>query len=243
MSSHHVVSSEEWLKARKELLKTEKALTRLRDEVSRRRLELPWHKMEASYVFDAPEGKVTLADLFDGRSQLMIYHFMFGPEWEEGCPSCSLIADHINASFVHLAQRDVTLAVVSRAPLAKLEAFKKRLGWRFNWVSSLGSDFNQDYRVSFTRQEIEQGKPYNYNTADYPNQEAHGVSVFFKDQAGDIFHTYSTYGRGIEDGLGVYTYLDLAPKGRNEAELPWPMAWVRHHDRYVPQETYVLKTP
>ena len=190
-------------------------------------------KVEKEYVFDSPTGKKTLADLFDGRNQLIVYHFMFGPEWEEGCPSCSMVADHFDGTVAHLANRDVTLVAVSRAPLAKIAAFKQRLGWRFKWVSSFGNDFNRDYRVSFTKEEVSQGKmEYNYTTQQFPNDEAPGASVFYKDDDGEIFHTYSTYGRGAETFIGTYSYLDLVPKGRDEDGLAFTMAWVRHHDRY-----------
>jgi predicted dithiol-disulfide oxidoreductase (DUF899 family) len=199
ISGHKVVSRKEWLEARKKLLKKEKESTRLRDQLSAERRKLPWMKVEKQYEFDAPQGKVTLADLFDGRSQLVIYHFMFGPDWKEGCPSCSFVSDHIDGTLAHLAARDVTIVIVSRAPLGKIEAFKKRMGWRFKWVSSYGSDFNPDFRVSFTKDEMAQGKVnYNYTTQEFPSEEAPGVSVFYKDPGGDLFHTYSTYGRGVE---------------------------------------------
>jgi predicted dithiol-disulfide oxidoreductase (DUF899 family) len=233
---HRIVSREEWLAARKELLSKEKKFTRLRDGLSAERRELPWVKVEKNYVFDGPDGKETLADLFDGKSQLIVYHFMLGPGWEEGCPSCSYLADHFDGAIVHLAQRDVTLVVVSRAPLAEIEAFKRRMGWRFKWVSSYGNDFNRDYHVSFTPEEMEQGKTYyNYNMGEFPMEEAPGASVFYKDTAGTVFHTYSCYARGLDILIGAYNWLDLAPKGRDEAELPWTMAWVRHHDRYEDQ--------
>jgi predicted dithiol-disulfide oxidoreductase (DUF899 family) len=232
-AAHEVVSSQDWLLARKELLAKEKELTRLRDDLSRQRRELPWERVEKNYVFEGPNGKETLADLFAGRSQLIVYHFMFGPEWPEGCPSCSLAADHFDGSIAHLAERDVTLAVVSRAPLDRIEPFKQRMGWRFKWVSSCGNDFNRDHNVSFTPEQMAQGNaPYNYAASGFPSEEAPGVSVFTKDEDGEIFHTYSTYGRGVEELLGVYKYLDWTPKGRDEESLPYPMAWVRHHDRY-----------
>jgi len=230
---HRVVSNGEWLEARKAHLAKEKELTRLRDELSRERRELPWEKVKKNYLFDGPKRRETFADLFDGRSQLIIYHFMFGPEWEEGCPSCSLLADHIDGSVVHLANRDVTLMAVSRAPLARIEPFKKRMGWRFPWVSSHGSDFNRDYHVSFTKDEMAQGRMYyNYAMGEFPSEEGPGVSVFYKDAAGDIFHTYSAYARGGDILIGAYNYLDLAPKGRDEDNLAFTMSWVRHHDRY-----------
>lgn len=230
-----IVSPEEWILARKNLLAKEKELTRLRDELSRQRRELPWESVEKRYVFDGPEGRETLADLFSGRSQLIVYHFMFGPDWPEGCPSCSMIADHLEGSLVHLAQRDVTLVVVSRAHQAQIEEFQQRMGWGFKWVSSHGNDFNRDYHVSFTKEEMAQGAmQYNYGANKFPSEEAPGVSVFYKDGNGEIFHTYSTYARGAEELLGVYRFLDFTPKGRDEASLPFPMAWVRHHDRYEP---------
>ncbi len=233
MTQHEIVSRDQWIAARKNLLRKEKEHTRQHDELSRLRRELPWVRVEKGYVFDAPGGKKTLADLFDGRSQLIVYHFMFGPEWEEGCPSCSLLADHLGGSVIHVGQRDVTLLAISHAPLPRIEAFKKRMGWCFPWVSSFGSDFNYDYNVSFTNEERATGKVYyNYGMGEFPSDEAPGASVFYKDESGDIFHTYSCYARGLDILVGAYNYLDLAPKGRDEADLPWPMAWVRHHDRY-----------
>jgi predicted dithiol-disulfide oxidoreductase (DUF899 family) len=232
-SNHKVVSREKWVEARKAHLAKEKELTRQRDELSRQRRDLPWVKVEETYVFDSPKGKETLADLFDGRSQLIVYHFMFGPGWEEGCPSCSFLMDHVDGATVHLNARDVTLVAVSRAPLHQIEAFKKRMGWRFKWVSSYGNDFNFDYHVSFTASEMAKGKVYyNYAMQEFGAEEAPGISVFYKDEAGDIFHTYSTYARGGDILLGTYNYLDLAPKGRDEDGLAFTMAWVRHHDRY-----------
>jgi predicted dithiol-disulfide oxidoreductase (DUF899 family) len=237
LSAHEIVLPEEWLVARKDLLDNEKQLTRLRDKLAAERRALPWVKIEKEYVFDAPEGKVTLADLFAGRSQLVIYHFMFGPDWQEGCPSCSFVSDHIDGALPHLAARDVTVTMVSRAPLAKVEAFKKRMGWQFKWVSSHGNDFNADFRVSFTKDEMAQGKVnYNYTTQEFPSAEAPGLSVFYKDAAGDVFHTYSTYGRGLDPLVGTYTILDLVPKGRDEDHLGFSMEWVRHHNRYGTNE-------
>jgi predicted dithiol-disulfide oxidoreductase (DUF899 family) len=233
MEQSKVVSPAEWLAARKELLKKEKEFTRLRDELSRQRCELPWERVEKQYVFDGPGGKESLVDLFGGKSQLIIYHFMFGPEWKEGCPSCSYISDHIGGSVVHLAARDVRLAVVSRAPLAQIEAFKKRMGWRFHWVSSNGTDFNYDYQVSTTKEELGKGEVYyNYTMQKFPSEERPGTSVFYKDAAGNIFHTYSSYGRGLDILIGAYNWLDLTPKGRDEEGLAHSMAWVRHHDKY-----------
>jgi len=205
--------------------------------LSAERRNLPWVKVKKDYVFDAPGGKVTLADLFAGRNQLVIYHFMFGPDWQEGCPSCSFMADHIGGALPHLAARDVTMVAVSRAPLAKIEAFKKRMGWRFKWVSSYGGDFNADFHVSFTEEELAQGKVnYNYTMQEFPSAEAPGLSVFYQDAAGTVFHTYSTYGRGVELLMGTYRILDLVPKGRDEDHLGFSMEWVRYHDRYGTNE-------
>jgi predicted dithiol-disulfide oxidoreductase (DUF899 family) len=232
-TEHEVVSPEEWVVARKQLLDKEKEFTRLRDELSQKRRELPWERVDKQYVFDGPNGQETLADLFGGHSQLIVYHFMFGPEWPEGCPSCSMVADHFDGSLVHLAQRDVTMVVVSRARQGHINTFQQRMGWRFKWVSSHENDFNRDYHVSFTKDEMAQGKvQYNFGLNTFPSEEAPGVSVFYKDGDGAIYHTYSSYARGVEELLGVYTYLDFAPKGRDEESLPFPMAWVRHHDRY-----------
>jgi predicted dithiol-disulfide oxidoreductase (DUF899 family) len=237
VKGHAVVSEEEWLSARKELLNQEKEFTRQRDELSKRRRELPWVKVEQNYPFSGPQGNETLADLFGGKSQLIIYHFMFGPGWEEGCPSCSMMGDHMGGILAHLANRDVRFAAVSRARISQIEAFKKRMGWNFKWVSSFENGFNRDYNVSFSQQEMARHNMlYNYQMQDFPSDEAHGLSVFYKDEQGNIFHTYSTYGRGLDILLGVYNFLDMAPKGRDEDALPFPMAWIRHHDRY-PQET------
>ena len=233
LTSAKVVSPTEWVAARKELLKKEKEFTRLRDELSRQRRELPWEKIEKQYVFEGPDGKKSLADLFGDRSQLMIYHFMFGPGWEQGCPSCSFLADHFDGAVVHLAARDVRLVVVSRAPIAQIEAFKKRMGWEFPWVSSFGTDFNRDFHVSFSKDELEKGEMYyNYQVQKFPSEEAPGMSAFYKDASGNVFHTYSSYGRGLDILLGAYNWLDMAPKGRDEESLAFSMAWVRHHDRY-----------
>ena len=231
-----VVSQEEWLAARKELLAKEKELTRAHDAVNAQRRALPWVKVEKSYVFDGPNRRVTLTDLFDGRSQLIVRHFMFGPGWKEGCVGCSFASDHVGGALVHLEHHDITYVAVSRAPLAEIEAFKQRMGWRFKWVSSFGSDFNYDYHVSFTKEEMASGKVYyNYEERDlrFPSEEASGVSVFFKNAAGDVFHTYSSYARGDEGGVGTYFYIDLTPTGRNEKGPTFSLAdWVRHHDRY-----------
>ena len=232
MIGRQVVSQDQWLAARRQLLKKEKEFTKLRDELSRERRELPWEKVEKAYTFQGPKGKETLAELFDGRSQLIVYHFMLGPGWKEGCPSCSFLADHFNPSVVHLAQRDVTLLAISRASLPEVEVFKKRMGWGFKWVSSSGSDFNFDYRVSFTKDQVAKGeKLYNFQT-QLPGEELPGASVFCKNGDGEIFHTYSTYSRGLDILIGAYNFLDLTPKGRDEEGLKHGMAWVRHHDRY-----------
>ena len=233
--NHSVVSRELWVAERRALLAHEKELTRLRDQIARERRALPWVRIEENYVFDAPEGRRPLADLFEGRRQLLVQHFMFAPGWEQGCPSCSFMADHIGGMEVHLAHRDVTLLVVSRAPLAEIERFRQRMGWRFRWVSSHGSDFNHDFAVSFTPDEQAKGAVYyNYGMRPFPAEEAPGVSVFYKDDAGEVFHTYSTYGRGVEVMMGTYNMLDLTPRGRDEHNPVYPMDWVRHHDRYEP---------
>jgi predicted dithiol-disulfide oxidoreductase (DUF899 family) len=227
-----IVSEAEWLVARKDLLTREKEFTRLCDALSQHRRELPWVKINKEYVFDGPKGKETLADLFDGCSQLIVYHFMFGPDWEEGCKSCSYVADHFNGANWHLPQRDVTLVAISRAPLSKLEAYKKRMGWRFKWLSSHGNDFNFDYHVSFTKEDAEKNKVYyNYRTGEFISDELPGLSVFYKNEDGDIFHTYSTYARGLDILMGTYNFLDLVPKGRDE-NPDSPMDWVRRHDQY-----------
>jgi len=228
---HKVVSSEQWLAARKSFLAKEKEFTRLRDELARERRELPWVKVEKGYTFDGPEGRETLSDLFAGRGQLVVNHFMFGPDWNEGCPSCSFWADTYNGNFVHLEHRDATFVVVSRAPLAKLEAYRKRMGWSFKWVSSLNTDFNRDYHVSFTPEE-QKTAVYNYKPGNVGSSELPGVSVFAQAEDGQIFHTYSCYARGLDNLNGAYQLLDLLPKGRDEQGLPHPMAWVRRHDRY-----------
>jgi predicted dithiol-disulfide oxidoreductase (DUF899 family) len=228
-----VVSRAEWLEARKKLLLVEKSHSRQGDALAAERRNLPWVRVEKDYVFEAPGGNQRLADLFEGRSQLIVQHFMFGPGWKEGCPSCSYMADHVGGALVHLAHRDVMFVAVSHAPLTEIEAFKKRMGWGFTWVSSTGNDFNFDYGVSFTKEEMGKGKVnYNYRMENFPSEEAPGLSVFYRDDAGDVFHTYSTYGRGVEVMMGTYRLLDLVPKGRDEAGLPHTMAWVRHHDKY-----------
>jgi predicted dithiol-disulfide oxidoreductase (DUF899 family) len=235
MTEHAVVSRQEWLEARLAHLAKEKALTRQRDALLRERMDLPWQRVEKEYVFDSPAGRKTLADLFGNKSQLLIYHFMFGPEWEQGCPGCSLTSETINANLIHLNQRDVAFAAVSRAPSARIEPFKRRMGWTFPWVSSFGSDFNHDFDVSFTAEEMAVGHFYNFGTANFASEEAPGASAFYKDKSGDLFHTYSTYGRGGEGLMGIYALLDMAPKGRDEANLPFVSAWIRHRDRYEEQ--------
>jgi len=233
MEQPRIVSRDEWLTARKALLAREKAHTREGDALSFDRRRLPMVKVETSYMFDTPDGRRSLADLFEDRSQLIVYHFMMGPGWVEGCPSCSFLMDHLDGVLPHLANRDVTLVAVARAPLAEIDAFKRRMGWQFPWVSSYGTAFNRDFHVSFTKDEVASGKMhYNYAEQLFPSEEGPGFSVFMKNAQGGIFHTYSTYGRGGESVLGTYHLLDLVPKGRDEDGLPFPMAWVRHHDRY-----------
>jgi predicted dithiol-disulfide oxidoreductase (DUF899 family) len=233
VNQHQIVSPAEWLEARRSLLAKEKQFTRLRDELSEARRQLPWERVTKHYVFEGSGGKETLADLFAGRSQLIVYHFMFDPDWEAGCKSCSFWADHFSGSVAHLRQRDVTLVAVSRAPLDKIEAFRKRMGWTFKWVSSFGNSFNHDFGVTFTEQDRQNGQvTYNYGRREYGSSEMPGLSVFAKDAGGAIFHSYSCYARGLDMINGTYQLLDLVPKGRDEASLPFTMAWVRHHDRY-----------
>jgi predicted dithiol-disulfide oxidoreductase (DUF899 family) len=225
-----IVSQEKWVEARKAHLVKEKELTRLRDQLSAERRQLPWVKVDKEYVFEGPNGKVTLADLFDGRSQLIVYHFMWRWDLDAGCPSCSFVSDNVSGALIHLENHDVKYAVVSRAPFPKLEAFKRRMGWNFNMVSSFESDFNFDYNVSFTDEEMAAGKMYyNYETQSFPSNEAPGLSVFYKDENGNIFHTYSSFARGLDILLDTYNLLDMTPKGRNETEI---MDWVRYHDKY-----------
>jgi predicted dithiol-disulfide oxidoreductase (DUF899 family) len=234
MEPHKIVSHDEWIAARKVYLAEEKAFSKARDALARKRRELPWEKVEKKYVFDAPGGKQSLPDLFDGKSQLIVYHFMLGPGWEQGCPSCSFIADHFDGAAIHLAHRDVSLVAVSRAPLPQIEKFKARMGWRFKWVSSFGNDFNFDYHVSASPEEKAGGTvAYNYEVIEkFPSDERPGASVFGKNAAGEVFHTYSTYGRGLDILIGAYNLIDLTPKGRDEDGFAHSMAWVRHHDRY-----------
>jgi len=231
--NHPVVSRKEWIAARTAFLKKEKEFTRLRDELSGQRRELPWVKVEKQYVFDGPGGNVTLAQLFEDRSQLVAYHFMFAPEWEQGCKHCSFWADHFDAMGVHLNHRDVTLVIVSRAPLARIEPFRNRMGWKFKWVSSGESDFNHDFNASFTAEENKTGTAfYNFAIVNAGSSDREGVSVFYKDENGAVYHTYSCYARGIDMLNGTYQFLDLVPKGRDEEGLKSPQAWVRYHDRY-----------
>ncbi len=227
---HAVVSHDDWLTARRNLLKTEKELTRLRDRVARDRLALPWLRIDKDYVFDTLDGPRSLADLFDGRSQLLVQHLMFAPGWKEACKSCSFMADHTDGMNLHLAHHDVTMIAVSRAPLAEIEPYRERMGWKFKWVSSFGTDFNYDFRVSFTPEEVATGKiDYNFGESPEAEEELPGISAFFRNDSGEVFRTYSTYFRGVEVMMGTYDMLDLAPKGRNEKGA---MDWVRRHDRY-----------
>ena len=227
--SHRVVSHDEWVAARTDFMKQEKEFTRQRDELSRRRRELPWERVEKDYVFDGPKGKESLADLFDGRSQLIVYHFMFPPEWEAGCPHCSFWADNFDDNVIHINHRDASMVAVSRAPFAKLDTYRKRMGWSFQWLSSGANDFNDDFGVSF-RPEEQKEKRYNYGTIVPGMSDREGVSVFYKDAAGTIFHTYSAYARGIDMLNTAYHYIDITPKGRDEGDKP--QYWVRRHDEY-----------
>jgi predicted dithiol-disulfide oxidoreductase (DUF899 family) len=232
-TSHPVVSDAHWTEERRKLLAREKELTRLRDQVASERRALPWRRITKEYVFDTPEGRRTLADLFGGRRQLMVQHFMFGPGWEQGCPSCSYMADHTDGMTIHLAHRDIGFAAVSRAPLPDILRFRQRMGWKFDWVSSAHTDFNFDFAVSFTQEELATGEVlYNYRKGYFPAEEAPGISVFCKDDSGEVFHTYSTFGRGVEAMMGAYVLMDLTPKGRDERDVFYKMEWVRHHDRY-----------
>jgi predicted dithiol-disulfide oxidoreductase (DUF899 family) len=229
---HTVVSHANWIAARKAFLVKEKKFSKLRDELARQRRALPWEKVGTNYLFDGPDGKETLADLFDDKSQLVTYHFMFGPDWREGCPHCSFWADHYDSVNWHIGQRDTTLVVVSRAPMKDIAAFKKRMGWKFNWVSSLRNTFNFDLNVSFTPEQIKSGKMiYNYAPLDMKIDEREGVSAFYKDKRGDIYHTYSAYARGIDLLNTTYNFLDLTAKGRDENPEA-SQNWVRYHDGY-----------
>ncbi|WP_027821028.1 DUF899 domain-containing protein [Paraburkholderia bannensis] len=231
MEAHKIVSEAEWMAAREALLAEERAFTHARDALVARRMALPWVRVEKRYTFETPQGERTLAQLFGPRSQLLTYHFMLGPEWEEGCPGCSFLSDHIDGMLTHLEHHDVTYVAVSRAPLAKIEAFKKRMGWHFPWVSSFGSDFNFDYRVSFSEADKARGKAvYNYAEQEYMSDELPGISAFYRDDDGNVYHTYSAYARGVEMALGTYAMLEFTPKGRNEQNDM--REWMRHHDRY-----------
>lgn len=233
MTEHLTGTREDWLAARTALLAREKAHTRERDALREARMALPWVRIEKDYVFEGGEGPVPFAELFEGRSQLIVQHIMFGPDWEEGCPGCSFTADHVDGARQHLEHHDVSFAAVSRAPWPKLDAFRRRMGWGFRWFSSAGSDFNFDFHVSFTEAELAAGRAlYNYEVIDPGIDELAGTSAFFRDTDGTIFHTYSTYARGDEQMIGVYHYLDIAPLGRNETGRGDLMDWVRHHDRY-----------
>jgi len=235
MQSHKIVSRQQWIEARRVHLAQEKELTQARERLSEERRALPWVKVDKAYLFDGAEGKKTLADLFNGKSQLVVQHFMFAPEWNEGCKSCSFWADGFERMIPHLAARDTTLAAVSRAPLSKLLPFKTRMGWTFDWVSSADSDFNYDYAVSFTPDDVKSGaKVYNFGTSGFGIEDAPGISVFYRDEAGDIFHTYSCFARGLDMMNVAYHYLDLTPLGRHEEGLPYPMDWVRLRDQYQP---------
>jgi predicted dithiol-disulfide oxidoreductase (DUF899 family) len=232
VKEHEVVSQKEWLAARRRLLAREKKFSKARDQLNQERRALPWVKVEKEYVFDSPDGKVTLPELFDGKSQLVVYHFMFGPGWGEGCPHCSFWADHYDSVNFHLGHRDTTLALVSRAPLKELQAFKKRMGWKFRWVSSNRTDFNLDFNVSFTPEQIKSGTVvYNYAATDMDMDEREGVSAYYKDAGGQVYHTYSSYARGIDLLNTTYNFLDLTAKGRDE-NPDRPQDWVRYHDKY-----------
>lgn len=233
MHAQTVVSPDRWLAERTRLLQREKELMQLHDQVARERRALPWVRVEKDYTFDTPQGPRKLGALFEGRRQLLVQHFMLGPGWEQGCPSCSYMADHTDGMTVHLAQRDIAFLAISRAPLAEIERFRARMGWQFRWVSAHGTDFNQDFAVSFSLEDVAKGAVYyNYAQRSFPASEAPGLSVFVKDDAGDVFHSYSTYGRGVEAMMGTYQMIDLTPMGRNERDVPNKMEWVRHHDRY-----------
>lgn len=230
LSSHPVVSREQWLAARKQHLVHEKAFTRQRDQLSAERRALPWVKVDRNYRFNGPDGERSFADLFGGRSQLIVYHFMFGEGWEEGCPGCSFLADHFDGINLHLGARDISLVVVSHAPWEQFQAFKQRMGWHFDWLSSAGCDFNQDYQVSSTEEQRAAGESvYNYEPNRDPSDELPGLSVFYRNPEGELFHTYSTYARGLDILVGTYHFVDLTPRGRDEQGA---MDWVRHHDRY-----------
>ncbi|HEX6956842.1 MAG TPA: thioredoxin family protein [Ferrovibrio sp.] len=231
---HRIVSREDWIAARKDLLAREKELTRLQDQVNEARRALPWVTVDKNYIFDTPQGRKILAELFGGRSQLFVYHFMFAPDWKQGCLGCSFFADHIDGPNQHLAHHDLTVIAVSRAPLEKIQAYKKRMGWKFTWVSSAHSDFNYDFNVSFRKEDLAKGKVcYNYDMIETTMEDLPGASVFYKDESGTIYHTYSAFGRGDERGLGAYMFLDMTPKGRNETRNGNLTDWVKRHDEYA----------
>ena len=231
---HPVVSHDDWLVQRRALLEREKALTHQRDEIARERRALPWVRIDKAYAFDTPAGRRTLAELFEGRRQLMVQHFMLAPGWEQGCKSCSFMADHLIGAQVHLEQRDLAVTLVSRAPLDEIERFRQRMGWNFRWASSFGSAFNIDFGVSFPPESRVDGEvAYNYRMTAFPQEEAPGISFFYRNDAGEVFHTYSTYGRGVEAMMMTYALLDMAPLGRGEEHDAYGMEWVRHHDRYA----------
>ena len=233
MTEHRIVDHDEWLAQRKAFLVREKEFNRARDELSAARRELPWERVNTEYTFQTIEGPRTLAELFDGRRQLLVYHFMFGPDWEAGCPSCSLLADSFERNIIHLAQRDITMLAVSRAPLEKLEAYKRRMGWTFPWASSHGSDFNWDYDVSFRPEALAKNDvDYNYARGAFPSDEGPGLSAFYRDDDGAVYHTYSTFARGLDMFIGAYHLMDVAPLGRDEDKLEYTMAWVRRRDEY-----------
>jgi predicted dithiol-disulfide oxidoreductase (DUF899 family) len=232
VSSPRVGTRAEWTAERVGLLAREKQLNRLRDELAEQRRLLPWVRLDKDYRFDGPDGPRSLPELFDGRRQLLVYHFMFGPDWDEGCPSCSFWADSFDGVAVHLAHRDVTLVAVSRAPLDKLTAYQQRMSWSFPWFSSAGSDFNFDFGVSFTTEQQQHGGEYNFAHQQHPPEEAPGISAFATDDTGAVFHTYSSYARGLDAINSGYQLLDLAPRGRDESELSWTMEWLHRHDAY-----------
>jgi predicted dithiol-disulfide oxidoreductase (DUF899 family) len=242
MTTHKVVSHEEWIETRRQHLAREKEFTRLRDELSQERRELPWEKVEKHYVFDGAKGKESLADLFQGRRQLVVYHFMFDPSWDEGCKSCSFWIDNLDGIIVHLAHRDVSLVAISRAPYETIQAYRKRMGWRIKWLSSFANDFNRDYQVTFTPEERESGRAYyNYATGPFPAPEGPGISAFYREPDGGIYHTYSAYARGLDMVNGAYHVLDLVPKGRDEAGLSYSMEWLQRHDAYDPPPVVIAQ--
>ena len=238
MNQHNVVSQEEWVDARKQLLAKEKEFSKQREELTKLRQQLPWRKIETDYEFDGEFGKQRLSEMFGERSQLIVYHFMFDPDWGEGCKSCSLISDHYDPLVVHLHARDVSMVTISRAPVEKLTAYKKRMGWSFDWYSSINNQFNRDFGVTFSQAEMDEDKMnYNYQLGRFPTTECPGISSFYRNAQGEIFHTYSAYARGLENFLGIYRFLDIVPKGRDEDELTYAMKWVQRHDQYDDEST------